>query len=44
MGTWAVELLAARIVHLDLGIPEKPRIELVESEWLDQASLRALAR
>jgi len=44
MGTWAVELLAARIVHLDLGIPSHPRIELVESEWLDQASLRAPVR
>jgi DNA-binding LacI/PurR family transcriptional regulator len=44
MGTWAVELLAARIAHLDLGIPAHPRIELVESEWLDRGSLRAPAR
>lgn len=41
MGTWAVELLAARVAHLDLGIPRHPRIELVESEWRDQGSLRA---
>ncbi len=41
MGAWAVELLAARIMHLDLGIPTHPRIELVESEWIDGRSLRA---
>ncbi len=40
MGTWAVELLAGRIAHLDLGIPDHPRIELVESEWIDRATLR----
>lgn len=40
MGAWAVELLAARIMNLDLGIPTHPRIELVESEWIDGRSLR----
>jgi DNA-binding LacI/PurR family transcriptional regulator len=44
MGTWAVELLAGRIAHLDLGIPAHPRIELVESEWLDRGSLPPLLR
>jgi LacI family transcriptional regulator len=40
MGTWAVELLLARIVHRDLGIPTHPRIEMVESQWVDGTSLR----
>jgi len=40
MGAWAVELLAARMMNLDLGIPAHPRIELVESEWIDGRSLR----
>lgn len=39
MGAWAVELLAARITNRDFGIPANPRIELVESEWLDGGSL-----
>jgi DNA-binding LacI/PurR family transcriptional regulator len=40
MGAWAVELLAARITNRDLGIPAIPRIELVESQWVDNRSLR----
>lgn len=40
MGAWAVELLAARIMNLDFGIPSHPRSELVESEWIDGSSLR----
>ena len=40
MGSWAVELLAARIANRDLGIPVNPRTELVESEWIDGDSLR----
>lgn len=44
MGAWAVELLAARIANRDLGIPANPRIEMVESEWIDGGSLPALGR
>jgi len=39
MGGWAVELLAARIANRDLGIPANPRIEMVESEWIDGKTL-----
>jgi LacI family transcriptional regulator len=39
MGAWAVEMLASRIANRDLGIPTNPRIELVESEWVQGASL-----
>jgi LacI family transcriptional regulator len=39
MGAWAVELLAARIANQDHGIPEYPRIEMVEGEWIDGGSL-----
>ncbi|HVU33889.1 MAG TPA: LacI family DNA-binding transcriptional regulator [Opitutaceae bacterium] len=42
MGAWAVELLVARLAHQDLGIPANPRIELVESRWVDHRSLRRL--
>jgi glucosamine-6-phosphate deaminase len=40
LGAWAVELLVARIVNRDLGIPANPRIEMVQSEWIEGASLR----
>ncbi len=40
MGAWAVELLAARIANRDLGIPAIPRVEMVESQWIDGPSLR----
>lgn len=40
MGAWAVELLAARIHNQDFGIPKNPRIEMVESKWVDGTSLR----
>jgi len=40
MGAWSVELLAARVMNLDVGIPVHPRIELVESEWINGRSLR----
>jgi LacI family transcriptional regulator len=43
MGVWAVELLAARIVNRDLGIPNFPRIEMVESLWKDGFSLRRVS-
>jgi LacI family transcriptional regulator len=39
IGAWAVELLAARIANRDLGIPAIPRIEMVESQWIDGPSL-----
>lgn len=41
MGAWAVELVIARIMNHDLGIPQHPRIEMVESQWIEGASLRA---
>lgn len=40
MGSWAVELLAARIANRDFGIPVNPRTEMVESEWINGDSLR----
>lgn len=40
MGVRAVELLVARILHGDFGIPAHPRTELVESRWVDGGSLR----
>ena len=40
MGSWAVELLAARIANRDLGIPVNPRTEMVESEWINGDSLK----
>ncbi len=44
MGAWAVELLADRIANRDLGVPANPRIEMVESEWIDGGSLPTLGR
>jgi LacI family transcriptional regulator len=41
MGAWAVELLAARISNRDFGIPANPRIEMVESQWVENRSLRS---
>lgn len=40
IGAWSVELVVARIMNLDLGIPAAPRIEMVESVWADGSSLR----
>ena len=40
IGAWAVELLLARTVHRDFGSPANPRIEMVESQWVDGGSLR----
>jgi LacI family transcriptional regulator len=40
MGAWAVELLAARIANRDFGIPSHPRIEMVESRWIEGRTLR----
>lgn len=40
MGAWAVELLAARIMNRDFGIPTHPRLEMVDSCWIDGNTLR----
>jgi LacI family transcriptional regulator len=42
MGIWAVELLAARIANRDFGIPANPRIEMIESLWVEGRSLRRI--
>lgn len=39
MGERAVELLLARILNRDFGIPAEPRVETVKSRWVDGASL-----
>ena len=40
VGAWSVELLVARIMNLDFGFPTNPRIEMVESRWIDGKSLQ----
>ena len=40
MGTWAVELLVSRILNQDFGFPSHPRIEMVESQWIEGRTLR----
>ncbi|HEY3755709.1 MAG TPA: LacI family DNA-binding transcriptional regulator [Opitutaceae bacterium] len=40
MGARAVELLASLILSLDIGFPEHPRIEMIESDWIDGPSLK----
>lgn len=44
MGARAVELLTSRILEHDLALPHHPRIELVESQWIDGPSLPHLLR
>lgn len=39
MGEWAVEMLVSRIINGDFGIPSHPRLEMVESLWIDGESL-----
>ena len=41
VGAWAVELLTARIMNRDLGVPTHPRIETIKSRWTDGPSLRS---
>lgn len=41
IGAWAVELLVARIMNRDFGMPTHPRIEMVEGVWIDGGSLRS---
>lgn len=40
MGVWSVELLVSRITNQDFGISKNPRIEMVESNWVEGTSLR----
>jgi len=40
IGAWAVELVVARIMNRDFGIPATPRIEMVDSVWVDGGSLQ----
>ncbi|MGH7995986.1 MAG: LacI family DNA-binding transcriptional regulator [Opitutaceae bacterium] len=40
IGAWAVELLISRILTRDFGIPEHPRIEMVERTWVEGKTLR----
>jgi DNA-binding LacI/PurR family transcriptional regulator len=44
MGSRMVELLASLIMNLDIGFPTHPRIEMVESDWVDGSSLRTQPR
>lgn len=43
MGAWAVELLVARIMNHDLGVPAHPRVEMVDCRWIEGKTLRAPA-
>jgi hypothetical protein len=40
LGAWSVELLTDRILNHDLGIPQHPRLLMVESHWVSGRSLR----
>jgi LacI family transcriptional regulator len=40
VGEWAVELLVARIMNHDFGVPFHPRMEMAEMDWVDGQSLR----
>jgi len=40
IGRWAVELLVERMANRDFGFPASPRVEMVESLWVDGGSLR----
>jgi len=44
MGAWAVELLVARVMHRDFGVPAHPRIEMVEGTWVQGTTLREPGR
>ncbi len=41
LGAWMVELVVGRMMNRDFGIPQNPRIEMVESCWIEGGSLRA---
>lgn len=40
MGAWAVELLASRIMNQDFGVPSFPKVQMVESKWIEGETLR----
>jgi LacI family transcriptional regulator len=40
IGSWAVELLVARIMNRDFGIPSRPRVEMVDGVWRNGRTLR----
>jgi LacI family transcriptional regulator len=42
IGAWAVELLVARIMNRDLGIPARPRVEMVDGVWREGKTLRRI--
>lgn len=42
LGAWAVELLVARIMNRDFGIPAHPHTEMVERRWIEGKSLRRM--
>jgi LacI family transcriptional regulator len=43
MGEAAVEMLIGRLTHRDVGIARHPRVEMVESVWVEGRSLRSSA-
>lgn len=43
MGTSMVELLVARLLRQEFGLPASPHVEMVDSRWVEGCSLRALA-
>jgi LacI family transcriptional regulator len=40
MGESTLKLLVSRIMNRDFGIPKHPKIQMVESQWIDGKSLR----
>jgi DNA-binding LacI/PurR family transcriptional regulator len=42
IGAWAVELVVARIMNRDFGVPAAPRVEMVDSLWVEGRTLRAM--
>lgn len=40
LGAWMVEMVVGRIMSRDFGIPRNPRLEMVESDWIEGGSLR----
>lgn len=44
IGAWAVELLASRVMNQDFGLPTYPKIQMVDSQWVDGRTLRKLGK
>ena len=42
IGAWAVELLASRIMNQDFGVPTYPKIQMVDSKWIEGETLRSV--